>query len=240
MFGGFWCRGARHEASAQGREARGEVKAAKPVSTLAWSVRAQRGGNNKLTFGVARKFEDPADRVQIQRSIKMRKQCAVSFLTTRDRRFVAKRRRELALIEADDQEIALPREKAIRRLHHLRRRRAVNEALRRETGRRVALVPHRVLPFATPDNVQNHRSFIPRALQTALRRSAALAPHSAQVPESRTCTSPSQKVATSMRWLSICRHPRSAALRRNSAIFTAPRVTQTASSPHRQPNSTVS
>src|SRR5262249_18999154 len=141
------------------------------------------------------------------------------------RRFVGELRGEMSFFEANKHKVALPTVEEIRGLHHLRRRGAVNEALRVETSGRIFSLAKSIFPFVTLNNVQNHQS-VPHAARFRLR-SAAVALHSAQLPASRTCTSPSQNVDTSMHSLSIRRHPKSRVLRRNSAIFTEPRATQT-------------
>src|SRR5262245_11015317 len=213
-------------------------RTAGPFSTSLCSGDPQRTWKHEPTFGIAREFVDLANRLEVQRSIYVRKECVGTFVANSHRRFIGKLRGEISFFEANKYKVALPAVEKIRGIHHLRRRGAVNEALRVETSGRICSLAEGIFPLVTLNNVQNHRSAL-HAARFRLR-SAALALHSAQVPASRTCTSPSQNVATSIHSLSIRRHSKSKVLRRNSAIFTEPRATQTVSSPQRQRNSTVS
>src|SRR5262249_7568700 len=101
--------------------------------------------------------------------IYMRKECVGTLVAGMRRRFVDEPRGKLSFFETNNHQIALAAVEEICGLHHLRRRRAVNEALGFEASGRIFAFSDGIFPVMTLYNVQNHQTADSgRALQTAL------------------------------------------------------------------------
>src|SRR5215469_2095951 len=138
-------------------------------SAAACSGHAQRIWKHEPTFSIAREFVDLANCREVQRSIYVRKECVGALVAGMRCRFVDEPRGKLSFFETNNHQTALPAVEEICGLHHLRCRRAVNEALGFEASGHIFALSDGIFPVVTLYNVQNHQTADSgRALQTAL------------------------------------------------------------------------
>src|ERR1700722_4539297 len=86
----------------------------------------------------------------------MRKQFVGRFTTRHCRRLVLQLRRQLGLIDIQDDQVALPAIKPISSVDHLCERRAMDKPLRAQTVGRISPPPDSKHPLTTLDDMYDH------------------------------------------------------------------------------------